>query len=197
MQALVLPSTLGCITTGCGCAGDGAVATEPPVCLSSSGEAWRGGGSCAQNTRVSDPSGTIQSGFAWFPSMVSMAQGPLPAHPGLVRGSDSSGGVVVRAPPPARMPSGGMATERARLLGVGCSERAIDSMQSARAQGTARVYDGKGRIFESWCLWHAVDPWNASLVNIANVLDCQRSSKNLVFHGERLLVIYRCLSSED
>ena len=74
-----------------------------------------------------------------------------------------------------------MAAERARLLEEGYSEGAIGTMQAARSQGTAKVYDGKWRVFESWCFQHAVDPWNAGLVNIANFLDYQRSSKTLAF----------------
>ena len=74
-----------------------------------------------------------------------------PVAPPDTQGSSNTG-TGRDMPPPARTPgSMGLARERLNLSSAGLPQNVIDTIQSARAQSTRTVYDGKWRVFEEWC----------------------------------------------
>ena len=54
-------------------------------------------------------------------------------------------------------------------------------MQAARAPGTVALYNSKWKIYAEWCAAKDLDPFSASVAQIANFLDHRRSGGGLAY----------------
>ncbi|XP_061119424.1 uncharacterized protein LOC133142296, partial [Conger conger] len=80
-----------------------------------------------------------------------VATSPAPGPP------VTGGGDHFSSPPKQAAPHG-LAPVRSRLVNMGLSEAAVNTIQHARAISTTMAYKGRWEAFETWCLERSQDP---------------------------------------
>ena len=104
-----------------------------------------------------------------------------PSHGGRSHPAATGGTAVTRPrrftiPGPGEAPPGRLATLRGSLQAAGISEAAAATMEAALRPSTKALSDGKWRVFCGWCALGGIDPLPATVSQILDFSQYQRSN---------------------